>query len=262
MSAHLFSPLTVSRQLLALLVAFAAASVQAGPVPLDDDKPNVANDAALVDPAESPAPAASDASALGALRRGESAARSPAKRVVYDTFARGVAGAEGIDDLDYAASAPQAGPGHGASSGRGKDATLPANAASAGAKAKAADEPNEWKSLAKSTWKWLHDALPWNHSESEDGQDVDGAARTDGAGFARGDDLAQPGPRAGPNSAALGRPGDGSGYEKPRDSYGDNPLRQAIQTWRSFLTHPLTWLVVALIGAGRVAVSIAGRRRK
>ena len=250
MSLQLPVRLPVLRHLWALIVATSMLDVQAGPVALDDAKAASGDEMSVLESSEPPAGTAS------------STGRNAAKRIAYDTFSRPTLASHDIDNLDYAASAPQmSGP---QTTAAGKGNAQVSSAASGAAASGTSNEPATLARLAKSTWKWVHDAMPWNHPENAEGAELDGAgaAGVDGAGFSDSGAAGQRGARPVSGDSNYDKAAGGARYDGPRDPYNDIPLRQAIRMWRSFLTHPLTWLVIVLIGAGFVVVSIARRRIK
>ncbi|MBC7482366.1 MAG: hypothetical protein H7337_10830 [Rhizobacter sp.] len=248
MSLPLPLPLSVLRHLLAVIVATSMFDVHAVPVALDDAKAASGDEVSVLKSSEPPAGTAS------------SSGRSAARRIAYDTVSRPTSASHDIDDLDYATSAAQMiGP---RTTAAGKGNAQPSSAASGPAASGASNEPATLARLATSVSKWVHDAMPWKHPENAGGAEPDGAGSIDSAGFSDSGAAGQRGARPVSGDADYDKDAGGARYDRPRDPYDDNPLRQAIKMWRSFLTHPLTWLVIVLIGAGFVVVSIVGRRRK
>ncbi len=250
MSLPLPLRLLVLRQLSAVIVATSTCGVQAGPVALDDANAAAGYEASVLKSSEPPAGTAS------------SSGQRTTKRIAYDTVSRPVSAGQDIDDLDNATSVAQMiGP---RTTAAGKGNGQVSSTASGPATSGASNEPATLARLAKSASKWVHGAMPWSHPENVEGAKPDGAgaAGIDSAGFSDSGAVGQRGARPSSSDANYEKAADGTGYDRPRHPYYDNPLRQAIKMWRSFLTHPLTWLVIVLIGAGFAIVSIARRRGK
>jgi hypothetical protein len=154
-------------------------------------------------------------------------------------------------------------------------ASAPARAGSAAsapaAAGQAARKPEEspLRKAAKAAVEWVKDAVPWLRSEG-DGAD-EGPARPpetvewQGAGPDGG--VGGAGGLSGSGFGGLGHgPGGAAGLPPAGPASADETLRQlmreAVEMVTAVITHPMTWLVIAIFAAGGYAMNKFDRRPK
>lgn len=235
----------------ALVLALGAAASFAAPVTQDEAaSPTTALPA--IDAGSGSDPAASSAAALAAKILEEAQAGASAE--------------------EEAASKPRKHAAHPAASAPAAAASAASGAAaSAPATRTAARKPEEspLREAAKAAVEWVKDAVPWLRSEGDDDNqpstprqavDWDGSVE----GGARG-----PGGLAGSNLAGAGIGGGGAAGvilppPKPESSeeVQRQLLRDAIEMFTALISHPMTWLVIALFVIGGYAMGKIDRRPK
>ena len=133
-------------------------------------------------------------------------------------------------------------------------------------------EDNPTKELAAAALAWMHEVLPWGGSKPSDTSRDMATTAVDGVELPADIDTHRtrsfaPGGAhlageahtgAGPRDVSLSMP-PATGRRSSADPAGENSLRALINFGREVVSHPLTWLVVLLIGIGHIVLSLAGR---
>ena len=121
---------------------------------------------------------------------------------------------------------------------------------------------------------WMRDALPWTASKPLGSASTAEATPADESllpadlsvdqtrAFAAGGahPTTQADPAIGQRAVSVSMPYDpGPDRRAAADPAGENSLRALINFGRDLAGHPLTWLVVLLVGIGHIVLSLAGR---
>jgi hypothetical protein len=231
----------MSRALATLLMLVLHGAAWAGPVP-----------AAEVDTPQSVAPRV-----LGDVAAADTAASAPSdSALAVEIIKEAEAGATTAD-------APR-------SPLRDSARAAPAPAPVARNPSRADDDPWGLRDVGKATLQWVKDAVPWLRSD-DDARDGGRGATLDTADWSasaleggqagRGALLSANAP---PHATAPGNPLSAVGYGTPSLPLAaapeENIVRVIINAVREVLEHPMTWLVVALIAIGGIAVKKLDRR--
>lgn len=138
----------------------------------------------------------------------------------------------------------------------------------------AGEDDDALKKLALNARDWMHDMFgkPDNAQDNAPDQalpagpggDLGLPVESQASGVAPMSQRAQrpvevPAPGAGPHRAAAAPVQETAGARLLADSAPEYSIQQALKRCREVLVHPLTWLVIVLIGATRIAMS-RGRR--
>jgi len=154
---------------------------------------------------------------------------------------------------------PQAPGTHGetASAPRPADARVPARATDG--RWDDSEIPAEVRSMGKAAVQWIKGVLPWS-GDRDESPDTEvnwsnGPSRHSGSAAAVLLEGSGDAARASNDTANRGEEARPAGSQR-------NLLRDGIEAAREVLTHPMTWLVVALCIIGAIAFSLADRRPK
>jgi hypothetical protein len=249
-----------------------ASSVCAGPVTVDDapGQTEGANGAPATLPGLLPAAQGEALLAPG----GAAKAAAPAASASGDSHASSSAmAAEMLKEAEAGAAATE--PPRKATRANAQAAgPTTASSASARNQARAIDDERRLREVGKAALHWLKETIPWLRSDADEGdghrngppQAADWSAspleggRTGGNAFAGSPHTANPAGQVPPD------PGSSVGYGSTAPPKFLAPEENIVQVFakvvREVLEHPMTWLVVALVVVGAIAVKKFDRRPK
>jgi hypothetical protein len=138
-------------------------------------------------------------------------------------------------------------------------------------RAASAAEPGidpELRDLGKAAWQWVKDRADWLRGDEPPEPSPRSTSRIEwadagpgGIGAAGLGGAVSGGSAYAGNPAVFGPPAAPAGRGSTFGPEG-NPIQQVIDALREIVEHPMTWLVIALVGIGAVAVKKLDRRPK